>query len=135
MTSLKLKKSVMAINLQRKKKYSKNGITVFHHNALDLYSKWPSPTIIHSDGPYGLNSFDGDPPTVGTLTAWYEPHVKEWSKYSTPQTTLWFWNSELGWATVHPLLIEYGWKFVNCHIWNKGLSHIAGKALSNNSQV
>lgn len=41
---------------------------------------------------------------------------------------MWFWNSELGWATVHPLLVGNGWKFVNCHIWNKGIAHIAGNA-------
>ena len=40
----------------------------------------------------------------------------------------WFWNSELGWATVHPLLAEHGWEYRSCHIWDKGLGHIAGNA-------
>ena len=47
---------------------------------------------------------------------------------ATPETTLWFWNSELGWATVHPLLAEHGWEYRSCHIWDKGLGHIAGNA-------
>ena len=43
-----------------------------------------------------------------------------WSRRASPQTTLWFWNTELGWATVHPLLLAQGWEFRNCHIWDKG---------------
>jgi len=57
---------------------------------------------------------------------WYRPHVREWSERATPQTTLWFWNSELGWATVHPLLIEHGWEYRCCHVWDKGIGHVAG---------
>lgn len=59
---------------------------------------------------------------------WYRPHIKAWSERSTPQTTLWFWNSELGWATVHPLLVDCGWEYRGCHIWDKGIGHIAGNA-------
>lgn len=122
------KKSILKLHNQKSKKYSKNGITLHHGDALDLYSKWPTPTIIISDGPYGLGSYDGDPPTVEKLIEIYESHVKAWSELSKPETTLWFWNSELGWATVHPLLTKYGWKFVNCHIWNKGIAHVAGNS-------
>jgi hypothetical protein len=38
----------------------------------------------------------------------------------------WFWNSEIGWASVHPILEKYGWKYVNCNVWDKGKGHIAG---------
>jgi len=82
------------------------------------------------DGPYGLGGFPGDPPTPDGLAAWYEPHAKRWAELSTPQTTLWFWNSELGWATVHPVLVAAGWKYRSCHVWDKGLSHVAGNANS-----
>ncbi len=61
---------------------------------------------------------------------WYVPHIKEWSKYSLPSTTLWFWNSELGWANVHREIVEAGWEFRNCHIWDKGIGHIAGNSNS-----
>jgi site-specific DNA-methyltransferase (adenine-specific) len=27
---------------------------------------------------------------------------------------------------VHPVLEKYGWRYVNCNIWNKGKGHIAG---------
>jgi site-specific DNA-methyltransferase (adenine-specific) len=39
---------------------------------------------------------------------------------------LWFWGTELGWATVHGLLDSNGWEYRSCHIWNKGLAHVAG---------
>ena len=62
------------------------------------------------------------------LPDWYAPHVAAWSRLSTPQTTLWFLNSEHGWATVHPLFVANGWEFRNCHVWDKGIGHIAGNA-------
>ena len=48
----------------------------------------------------------GIPRTPEGVLEWYRPHVVEWAKHSQPATTLWFWNTELGWATVHPLLVE-----------------------------
>ena len=72
------------------------------------YSSWPEPIVIVSDGPYGLGSYPGDPPTHDGLAEWYKPHIEQWSKKATPQTTLWFWNSEIGWATVHPILAAAG---------------------------
>lgn len=103
-------------------------VEVHGKDVLTLYENWPAPTIIMSDGPYGLNSYNGDLKTAEGLDEFYRPHVEAWTRASGQDTTLWFWNSELGWATVHPLLIEHGWRFVNCHIWNKGISHIAGNA-------
>ena len=93
-----------------------------------LYQDWPTPTCIVSDGPYGLSGFPGDLPTVEQLADWYRPHVEAWAAAATPQTTLWFWNSEIGWATVHPILINLGWEYRSCHIWDKGLGHVAGNA-------
>jgi len=95
---------------------------------LDFYEHWKSPIVIISDGPYGLNSFIGDPPTPSQLDEWYEPHIAAWSRFSTPLTTLWFWNSEIGWATIHPVLLKYGWDYRSCHIWDKGIAHIAGNS-------
>lgn len=105
-----------------------NHVSVYNDDVLNLYRKWPSPTVIISDGPYGLDSYKGDLLSADGLDVFYEPHVKAWTRASGLDTTLWFWSSELGWASVHPLLIGHGWKFVNCHTWNKGLSHIAGNA-------
>lgn len=99
-------------------------------DALHFYNHWPKPRVIVSDGPYGVSGFPGDLPTVEGLPEWYELHIRAWSQRSLPSTTLWFWNTEFGWATVHPLLSKYGWEFRNCHIWNKGLGHVAGNANS-----
>jgi DNA methylase len=108
--------------------FSKENVKINHADVLNLYETWESPTVIISDGAYGLGLFKGDPRTPEGLMQWYEPHVKAWSEKATPQTTLWFWNSEIGWATVHPLLVKHGWKYVSCHIWDKGISHAAGNS-------
>ena len=95
-------------------------------DSLEHYETWDTPTVIVSDGGYGILGFEGDTSDHMDLPHWYEPHVKEWSKHATPQTTLWFWNSEIGWTSVHPILEKYGWRYVNCNMWNKGKGHIAG---------
>lgn len=108
--------------------FVRDGVHIVLGDVLNWYDRWPSPTVIISDGPYGVSGFPGDPPTPHTLAQWYEPHIAAWSKAATFATTLWFWNSEHGWANVHGLLQRYGWSFVNCHIWNKGISHVAGNS-------
>lgn len=95
-------------------------------DASRFYSKWPAPTAIVVDGPYGVRGFPGDPPTVEELPRWYLPHAVAWAEHSTPQTTLWFWGTELSWATVHPVLEMAGWEYRTTHVWNKGIAHIAG---------
>ncbi len=99
-------------------------------DALTRYETWPAPTVIVSDGPYGLGLFPGDPPTYESLAEWYEPHIEAWSRFALPETTLWFWGNEIGWATVHPILARYGWQYRALHIWDKGIGHIAGNVNS-----
>ena len=96
--------------------------------AESLYATWPAPTCIISDGPYGVSGFPGDEHKADALLQWYEPHVRAWSRRATAETTLWFWGTELGWATTHPLLEAEGWDYRCCNIWDKGLSHVAGNA-------
>ena len=103
-----------------------NNVHLYCDNAINLYEKWESPTMIMCDGPYGVNGYPGDLHSYEGLAEWYEPHIKAWTQKSTPLTTLWFWNTEVGWATVHPILEKYGWKYVSCCIWDKGMSHVAG---------
>ena len=102
------------------------GFDLFRGDALDAYPNWPAPATIISDGAYGVRGFHGD--TVGPdgLAHWYRPHIAAWSAAAGPATTLWFWNTELGWASVHPVLAEYGWDYVQLLVWDKGLAHIAG---------
>jgi len=95
-------------------------------DALDAYAIWPTPATIVSDGAYGIGGFPGDPRTSEHLAEWYEPHVEAWSKHAHPSSTLWFWNTEIGWATVHPVLAKHGWEYVETIVWDKGIAHIAG---------
>lgn len=97
-----------------------------HGDVRAAYDRWPSPAAIVSDGAYGVGGFPGDPRTVDGLVDWYRPHVEAWSRNATPATTLWFWNTEVGWATVHPLLVEHGWEYVQTVVWDKGVAHVAG---------
>ena len=100
--------------------------TLYEGPAEDVYDDWDTPDIIVSDGAYGVGGFPGDPRTPDGLEAWYADHVVAWSKRAHPGTTLWFWNTEIGWATVHPLLAREGWEYVQTILWNKGIGHVAG---------
>ncbi len=100
--------------------------TLYRGDALEAYDSWPAPSTIISDGAYGVGGFHGDPRTPEEILDWYRPHVRAWSKNAMPATTLWFWNTEVGWAIVHSLLTESGWDYVESIIWDKGVQHIAG---------
>lgn len=99
---------------------------MFLGDAMDFYESWPKPVCIVSDGAYGIDGFEGDTKSHFELKEWYRPHVEKWSRFSRSDTTLWLWNTEIGWANVHPLLEENGWKYVRCCIWDKGMAHLAG---------
>ena len=102
------------------------GYLLHRGDALDAYRSWPAPAAIISDGAYGVRGFHGDTTGAAGLPGWYRPHVEAWSRRANPATTLWFWNTELGWATVHPLLAASGWDYVQLITWDKGVAHIAG---------
>ena len=102
------------------------GATLFRGDSLGLYGGWPRPTVIVSDGAYGVLGFDGDTAGHRDLPAWYEPHVAAWAAAALPETTLWFWNTEIGWAAAHPVLERHGFRYVGCNVWDKGVGHVAG---------
>ncbi|MCQ2428983.1 MAG: site-specific DNA-methyltransferase [Clostridia bacterium] len=108
-----------------------NRYFLYQGNVCDVYEEWPSPDLIVSDGAYGVRGFRGDTVDVNGLTEWYLPHVLAWTKAAKPSTSLWFWNTEVGWATVHPLLLANGWEYVQLAVWDKGLAHIAGNVNGN----
>lgn len=105
--------------------------TLYHGDALDAYQSWDAPDLIISDGAYGVGGFPGDPKTPARLAEWYAPHVEAWGEHVKPSTTLWFWNTEVGWATVHPLLVANGWEYVQLVTWDKGIAHVAGNVNGN----
>lgn len=106
--------------------YRDESVCLHLGNSLDFYGCWPTPTVIVSDGAYGILGFEGDTSDHLDVPEWYEPHIAAWSRYASPRTTLWFWNSEIGWAAAHPVLEKYGWRYINANVWNKGKAHIAG---------
>lgn len=93
-------------------------------------TEWPTPVTIICDGAYGVHGFRGDPGNPRSLPGWYSPHIAQWSQQSASYTTLWFWGTEISWATIHPVLKNHGWVYVACNIWDKGISHIAGNSNS-----
>lgn len=103
---------------------------LYHGNALDFYKVWPAANVIVSDGPYGVNGYKGDANSPEELPDIYEPHIQQWTKHAKPGATLWFWNTEIGWALVHPILKKYGWEYNGSNIWNKGKGFIAGNSNS-----
>lgn len=110
--------------------YRYAGAALHHGDFLSVAADWPAPTVIIADGPYGVGSYPGDPAAPELLPEWYRPHIARWSERALPETTLWFWNTEIGWASVHPMLAAHGWEYRSCQIWDKGIGHIAGNANS-----
>lgn len=106
------------------------GATISCGSASDYYSGWETPTAIIVDGPYGVAGYPDDPATPVGLARWYAPHAAAWAAASTPQTTLWFWGTEVGWALVHPVLDAAGWDYEGLQVWDKGVGHIAGNVNS-----
>lgn len=106
------------------------GVALHHGDALKAYETWLPPSVIISDGPYGLGKFPGEPHSPDGLAEWYAPHAAAWAKHAMPHTTLWFWNSEIGWAKAHPALELNGWQYEETVVWDKGIAHIAGNVNS-----
>ena len=104
--------------------------SLYKGDALEAYPDWLAPTCIIADGPYGLGKFPGEPVTPNRLADWYAPHAAAWAAHSRPDTTLWFWNSEIGWAKAHPALEMHGWEYQETIVWDKGIAHIAGNVNS-----
>jgi site-specific DNA-methyltransferase (adenine-specific) len=105
-------------------------VSLHHADAMSCYDDWLPPTVIISDGPYGLGSYPGEPVTPDGLAEFYAPHAAAWARCALPYTTLWFWNSEIGWAKSHPALELNGWHYEETVVWDKGIQHIAGNVNS-----
>lgn len=119
-------KAVVLDVVHEQTEWRDEAVSLHFGDSLALYDTWERPTVIVSDGAYGVLGFEGDTTDHLDMPQWYEPHVKAWSRAALPCTTLWFWNSEIGWAAVHPVLERHGWRYVGANIWDKGKGHIAG---------
>jgi hypothetical protein len=76
------------------------------------------------DGAYGIGNGEtpGDTIDQAELIRWYRDHITAWTAAARPVTTLWVWNTEIGWAMLHPELDRHGWDYVQTIIWDKGES-------------
>lgn len=119
-------KAVVLPSAPEAARWAGNGVEVWFGDSLDRYAEWDAPDVIVSDGAYGVLGFEGDTSDHLGVPEWYEPHVQAWAQRAKLGTTLWFWNSEIGWAAAHPILERHGFRYVNANIWNKGVAHVAG---------
>ncbi|MGO3093845.1 MAG: DNA methyltransferase [Staphylococcus saprophyticus] len=99
-------------------------------DSYDFYDSWEKPDVIISDGPYGVNGYKGDLNSPTELKKFYEKHIKKWTEKANYGCTLWFWNTEIGWANIHEILIDHGWVYKGTNIWNKTINYIAGNSNS-----
>lgn len=115
---------------RKERRYEDKWCVLSNADAADLYSKWGDPQVIVSDGAYGVakSGADWDTNSAEELPSWYEEHVRLWSQEASAGTTLWFWCTEVGWATMHPVLKSLGWKYRGANTWDKGIEHIAGNS-------
>lgn len=94
-------KAVTLTTTPETERWTDGDVTLCLGNSLNHYESWTPPQVIVSDGAYGILGFEGDTSDHLGVAGWYEPHIKAWSEHATAQTTLWFWNSEIGWAVTH----------------------------------
>lgn len=125
-----MRRSLENKQIQEPKCIQYGGVSLCKGDALKFYDTWEAPAVIISDGPYGLGKFPGEAHSPDKLAEWYAPHAAAWAKHSLPFTTLWFWNSEIGWAKSHPALELNGWQYEETVVWDKGIAHIAGNVNS-----
>jgi DNA modification methylase len=76
-----------------------------------------SVTLVHSDGPYGLDKAAWD--KVRDLAAWYRPHIAEWGRICAPSASVYLWNTAEGWAAIHPEMVAAGWELRALVTWDK----------------
>ena len=58
--------------------YTRAGVSIHFDHIEKLYDRWPTPTCIISDGPYGVGGFPGDSHAAESLADRYRPHVEAW---------------------------------------------------------
>ena len=86
---------------------------LFRGDALDAYRDWPAPVDDRLRRRLRRARLPRRPRPPGRPPRLVRPHVAAWSAAAEPATTLWFWNTEIGWASVHPVLAGHGWDYVS----------------------
>lgn len=81
-----------------------------------------SVSLVWSDGPYAMGKGDWDRMRPADLPAWYEPHIREWSRICAPSATVYHWGTSEGEGYVREVYRRHGWTFRGCITWDKGTS-------------
>jgi site-specific DNA-methyltransferase (adenine-specific) len=75
------------------------------------------------DGPFGFAKAAWDRiPRGGTLGDLYTGHLDDVGRVCAKSASLYVWNTEGGWAELHPLILARGWTFRTLIVWDKGLA-------------
>ncbi|MEG4252616.1 hypothetical protein QUA36_28745, partial [Microcoleus sp. Pol10D4] len=56
--------------------WSDEYVTLYLGDSLHHYDNWERPTVIVSDGAYGILGFEGDTSDHIDLPNWYKPHIE-----------------------------------------------------------
>src|SRR5262245_59818569 len=59
--------------------WTDGAVTLHLGDSLQCYGQWETPTVVVSDGAYGILGFEGDTSDHLDMPSWYEPHIKAWS--------------------------------------------------------
>lgn len=86
-----------------------------------------SVSMVWSDGPYGVRIAEWDRMKPADLPAWYEPHIREWSRICAPSATIYHWGTAEGEGYVRKVYRRHGWTFRGCITWDKGIATLAGR--------
>ncbi|MEG4115962.1 hypothetical protein QUA43_00490 [Microcoleus sp. N9_B4] len=58
--------------------WSDEYVALYLGDSLHHYDNWERPTVIVSDGAYGILGFEGDTSDHIDLPNWYQPHIEAW---------------------------------------------------------
>src|SRR5690242_11687075 len=68
--------------------WNDESVALYLGDSLEHYNNWEQPTVIISDGAYGILGFEGHTSEHIDTPKWYEPHIQAWSKAAIPSITL-----------------------------------------------
>jgi site-specific DNA-methyltransferase (adenine-specific) len=98
------------------------GSTVYEADARTIAATLPDgcASCAILDGPYGMGKAAWDRvPRGGSLLDLYRDHLADVGRVCAPSASLYVWNTEVGWAELHPAILAAGWTFVSLIVWVK----------------
>lgn len=101
---------------------SRTGSTVWQADARAVAASLPDgcASCAILDGPYGMGKAEWDRvPRGGSLVDLYRDHIADVGRVCAPSASLYLWNTEQGWAQLHPAVLAAGWTFVSLIVWVK----------------